>query len=707
MNRYSRFTLTVVALASALACSKDPLRSSDNPKGEDMRPVRLELQSPASVSLGFVQFADIKVKAVFADDGSPVRDRQINFVATGNPGGSTLTGASLVTDVNGTVQNRVTAGNSRTSFTIVVSTQNAAEVSVQIVVDGTYKGSLRVQYSYSEVIPLHDLTTRIHANAPACSSINLSNPPANAGVKVAASSTGHVLFENLNEGAIYTVTVSALGPGGNVVATGCKTAAAIPSGGTTTVTVPLDLGAPEFVGVYDFSTKLHTNEALPGELGQTIALIDRYLQDPANALAQDLYAEAAAEGISQNAIDFALIFGGIDDDDDDDMYLDDMLEAQVFTRLPQWMQDGITIGADVTNLMTNLTVGGSFEIKTASAAGAADTYDLTGRWEWHDFLFRWRLNQGCSMNDGCCGREQFSGEQLGIVPVGADFSGSAARDRGVTTHLEFDLNVPSHRLDLQYGKLVLALLNHVVFPSIAGQNSFACTMEALMGCDGPGTFVCGGASTGVCGCATVGAWLSDSTNGFISESIGTSICQVALLAAESEIEDRLEALTYNGDDDTYFMADIVGLISDSDKDLQTDVVDAGNVASLYVDASANPVPTSFTGDMFAEIERTACTSDAACSAGNSCQVRRDVLDDCEGRTVCVPRVGPGAAGQACTQGSQCGTGVCIGATSTVQGKCFATCGSDSDCPGSMSCGIDAVDVSIGTAVSVSVNACGM
>ena len=61
----------------------------------------------------------------------------------------------------------------------------------------------------------------------------------------------------------------------------------------------------------------------------------------------------------------------------------------------------------------------------------------------------------------------FSGAEIGLEPVDADFTGSiVARDvtaGAAPTSLDYDLAIDEHRLGLRYGNLIVFTLNRLYF----------------------------------------------------------------------------------------------------------------------------------------------------------------------------------------------------------------------------------------------------
>ncbi|MBI5510058.1 MAG: hypothetical protein HY903_14975 [Deltaproteobacteria bacterium] len=691
----------LIAGASFLAFVAAGCGSGDVLKGEgckgNLAPVKLVIESPRNLTLGFQEVTPIQVRVLNLDD-TPAADREVSFSLSSPNGGSAMAEATKKSGADGRLSSNLTSGNDLVSFNVVVSEVTAESQSVAVVVDGVYRGELKVRFQYSGLIPLQEVSVRVHEGSLNCAVIDAVHPPSSVASGVVASPASIASFTTLVDGQLYTVTASALGRTGEVAATGCAVAPAIVGRGSVTVTVNLNLFPERFVGTYDFRTKLHTNQAFPGSTGAVIDELGGFFLDPANVIATELVTLLADQlGWTPADVERALAFGWISyatlvadpvlptDADHDSQVIDDAVQWAILDQMPGWVNNALTVGGDLTELMRNLTVGGDLKILTASSSGA-----VTGHWSWSDFLFMWRYGLGCDLPDTCCGRHRYSGDQIGLTPISADFTGTLTR-RTSTTAIEYDMLVPEHRLSIEYGRLAWFAFENLMLPAITGHNNLPDAIASLFGCDP--------ANPTVCGCARVGAWVDDFTG---QPGLGAGVCTLAVTAISEQLEASVVGMRSSGTDTTYFMMGIEAVLSDADLDLRTDKLTGGVSGKLYVEGTTG----DFTGDLYGDIQRRACAKDATCTSYEACRAGLDVLDDCEGRLVCMPRVGDRVAGQNCSAASQCKTGVCLG--TGVNATCFTTCDQSGDCPNSLACGQNAVTVTVTTAppVTLQANACG-
>ncbi len=728
MKIETRIVTAVMVVLALGACSKrDVLNGPGKAHGVDApkHPVTLTVETPTELTLGMEEPVAIIARVTRTDTGEPAHDRPVKFVTSGSLGGSTLTpSGEILTGEDGRVQKLLTSGTNRTDFSIIVSTPQAEgqgddpRVEITVHVDGTYHGQLQVSYTYDSPVIVDQIITRVHKGAANCAGISWPTQPSSNLVdeQTASSDLDTLVFsENLIEAEIYTVTASALGIAGQQIAVGCQVADPIIGRGIVPVDVELVQRPVKLTGTYDFGAELHFNEGLPGPVGDVLEGLEQLFTDPAQMLAEQITNAAQ----SQLGIDPAIIEGAATaawsayvsswnsnhpgtaediqlDDDNDNYMVDDAIKFLLLDDAPGWVTDGLLVGGDVTGLMNHFTAGGELSIDNVTETG-----DFDGRWDWNDFLFTWRLNQGCDYTDTCCGRTEYSGEEMDLEPIGAAITGTLTRN-DLADRIQYDMEIDPHQMQLQYGNIALFLVEHLILPAITGQTGIDCAVESLFGCNNDrSNFVCNGPDLNgdVCGCDRVGVWLAGFVSSFLAldTSVGSAACGLVLEAADSFATGLLNDLTFGGVDNGYLQMSVGGILADDDHNLATDLIDGGSSGDLIISSYT----AAFTGEVAGTIPREACSADTTCEAFESCQLKTNVLNDCEGDTVCVQRVGEKTGGESCSQGKQCRSGVCL-----ATNKCLEVCAQDTDCNTGLGCSDAPVTVPLGD-LDVPVSACGM
>jgi hypothetical protein len=703
-NQWVITLISAIFLLGSVACSEatpfsgeGDVLGADIRNGASKRPVHLILESANTLTLGLGEQTFLEARVVYADDGRPATNHPVSWSIPVGASGSLLGQFVTQADSAGKVVNTLMAGQQRTNFQVQVSAPSGVENTVaqmiDVRVDGEYGGSLRVSFEYSSLVPLAGVDTRLHRGLIDCDTLDY-----NAAIPIEAQDEGSnvsqsVTFGDLTEGEHYSVTVFGMGPAGNAIARGCAVSPAIVGNSVVNIKVTLESDPVTKTGTYEFGTQLRLQEALPEPVENAIAIMEDVFINPIETLLVVALQEMGYS-VDASTIDafilgaealYALLNGG-EVISFDDLFLENM---------PPEVLDIMTIGGDVTHLLTHLQVGGQMTIDELDANGG-----MAGHWEWTDFLWQWRHKQGCDFSNTCCGRTEFSGEDMGLAPIGSNITGTiteagtlahggnmnapdaAPRADANANRYEYDFAIDNHALDVQYGALIGFAVNQFVLPAMTGENVLDCAIESSFGCNGAGEFSCGSPNSSTsaavgdeCGCAKAGAWLGNAL-GSSSTTAGQIACDFAIGTVKTLIEAELAKLSYSGTDDYNLQMSAEGVLADADKDLHTDLIDAVTTGTI----TASSFVESFSGEMVGDIERTACVSNSGCGDTETCQVKFNPLNDCSGRLVCLNQVGDRGADRTCTQGSQCATGVCL-----EGGRCFEACSEDSQCSGNLSC----------------------
>ncbi|MCB9528055.1 MAG: hypothetical protein H6701_06605 [Myxococcales bacterium] len=212
-------------------------------------------------------------------------------------------------------------------------------------------------------------------------------------------------------------------------------------------------------GVYQVDNNLDFTDAIPGTLGDVIRALVQFFGDQHHEreIASLIFdqverlARDAAGAIGALIVD--LVRGWVEDD------LNEIINDYIDQDAPQWVRDFFTIGSDLISVVSSTEVISHIRLNKPRRDGT-----FLGSQNWVGMAFYWRLP--CDGNpDPECGRHAFTMDDLadgssGIELVFGQFEGRVhSRDQGV---------IYSHTLDLQYGRLILFVLNNLILPEIAG-----------------------------------------------------------------------------------------------------------------------------------------------------------------------------------------------------------------------------------------------
>jgi hypothetical protein len=675
------------------ACSKeDPL----NPASElqntpvETRALTLELEGSPDVQMLFGERTDFTVRVLYADTQAPAANIPVMYALEGTSTGCVLASTQVKTSIDGRALNTLTAGNDKVQFAVVVSVSDKIQLRIPASVNGTYTSRLHVRFDYRDVIPLHDIVTKVHRTS-SCNAVASAPPVPAQNIRTATNANSIVSFEGLDENRIYTVTAVALGPNGQPAAEGCTVTAPLVGRSQTTVLMPLQRYPAVLTGDYDIATEWALQEALPGVAGDVISTVDELLSNPADALAETLAEtlatytnqsiETARSLLSAAWVLYALQSGEPLDGDNDGQVLDDALTFAIFDRLPSWAVTGINTGAGLTQLLTHMTVGGKLSI-TEVLDEQAD-----GRLLFTDYMFIWRGNRTCALGDACCGRITYSAQEMGLAPMATDFT-AEVKPLPTTDRILYTFNLNNQPLSLQYGNIAFFLLEHVLLAQTTGASSIEGAIENMIGCTN-------NQDLSTCGCGRAGAFID---NMIRTQGLGTMLCRTALEGVANLVEAQLNNLSTAGNQDAQLSMSVRAQLADANHDLLADDLRGTVQGTFTVARESSP----FTGTLRGSAHAEPCTSNNTCQAGQQCQIRPDVLNTCQAQQICGFAVGIKSAGERCTHNNDCQSGTCAS-----NRRCVALCDTHEDCPQGMSCAYDAVTVSLEDQASATVNTCSM
>lgn len=415
---------------------------------------------------------------LFDGDGVPVSGERVQFALNnGDESGVALSASMTTTDANGYARISFYAGEQVNEYEVEVShRQSLAPVVFSLDVLDLPTGGLNITFDYQGPVALDQLEVYVVEQATVCDSVYYLAPPDD----VVVSQNGLAPTDRYQPGALpagesFGIVVRArTQDGGTLAAGGCLGDIRIVEDEIRNARVTLLLLPLNPAGTYEVINHFNFTDAIPGRVGQVIDQLLRLFGDTNNereigGLIFDAIEQLAREVAgSIGGIVIELIVNWVEDD------LNRLINGYIDTDAPAWVRDFFTIGSDLIAVVSNMEVISEMTFTKARSDG---TYE--GAQNWVGLAFYWRL--GCEANaPDDCGRYAFTMNQIadganGINLVFGQFDGRVhSYNQGI---------INSHNMDLQYGRLILFVLNYIILPRFAdGANSLSEGLLNLANC---------------------------------------------------------------------------------------------------------------------------------------------------------------------------------------------------------------------------------
>lgn len=395
----------------------------------------------------------------------------IDAVGAGAPGDAELSADATFTDHNGLAQIVFRANlTSDVLYTLEVTADNAEPVTAQVGVGNFPTGNLRVTLKYQGGIEINTISVRLMPGSFLCGAFKATQPPVTTlGEKTVINVNAKPQFDGLEGGKTYTVIATAKGPLANLAAAGCRDGIYVPVAETAEATLDLYMLVLNPAGTYDLDNIFDFTGAIPGQLGEIVDALTQLFYDPGAFLINQIknLVKQYLGGLLTDAI-FGL-FGNA---------LADLVTDWVLNDAPEWVQDIFTVGQDLLQIVKRLELTGILKISKLSS-----DYYVQGTINYTGIVLTWKL--GCDKNAPDyedCGKMPFTMDQFnnnGSFPMdllGGQWTGNI---------VSFDtLSVSPHELALNYGKLILFVLQKVILKYLTGKDTLVDAAVAIVGCDG-------------------------------------------------------------------------------------------------------------------------------------------------------------------------------------------------------------------------------
>ena len=664
--------LVTAVLLSACSDKVSGLKTAPIDPNANSGNLTLKWVGNTSITIGINKNAVGKVQLLAGT--SPVAGATIAFTPDGTTGGAYLQSNTDTTDGDGYATVNIIAKNAA-SFRIGAMTEGLKAPSyINVEVNGKYLGDVVVRAnSYTGPAKPSFYEVRLHnANTQGggCATFRPDQiPPSLQPAQVVANIQLDTVFTNEQDKmSVYATIVGK--SGARVVVYGCGGPATVIGQQRVTINVDLHTADADLRGDYKFGQQIQPLAFL--DQGSTTAIlihdITSFLLDPGAFLAGDIWTPSH-NPTNGGGIGVCTLLGS--------STFCDYVASMTMDGLIQYLLSQDSSGTatavyhdlhDAAALLTTLDVGGVMTIKDyAKSTGAVD-----GVFVYDSYRFLW--TGGCTNSaDPCCGHNVLDGSKLGVTPFQANFTGTALPLTGSQVGYTFQTN--STALGLAYGRLAIAILEDVILPAIPATKAWDTSGPNHTG--GPdGKIQFGELVAGLINC-----------NG-ASGVGGSSACDTAAWAIGSLVDNLVSQLQFNGTTDWNIHEQVLnGSLLDTDQDLQADTLKA--TLQMTADAAGNP--TTVSQAFNARFKGTVCKSDGQCGNGFACHFAEDAVDACFTDNTCGAAVGQYLGDTACSNDSDCKSGLCARATGVANavqphaGFCYQACASDGDCLGNGHC----------------------
>jgi len=412
-----------------------------------------------------------KLEVRYTRGGKPVENVAIKFdVPPPNSVGDVASG-SAYTDADGIATGNAKSGAAQGTFTVNVTAPSdpaAGTLHFVIKVESKIGSPLTITITYkgSKAVPnVQALLFKQKADGtPKCAAINplappkvsLTSPPIKLNKTWAPDPT---FLSDLQAGQKLGVAIMGVGsktPDSAALTAGCKEAT-VSLGTATEVIVEMSDVPPRLKGTYEVTAHFDLLSILPDKVEMVLKTIFNVVKDPVAGIL-GLTCQLGGSTLSS-------FCGYVFTDGDPSKgegpigsIVIKFLDGILYAYLPPGVKQGLATAADLGDILTNLELTGTVELKKeADAKGliaAADTEEI-----WDGLTYKWSLGAPCDPLDPNCGKHPLYLSEFQQEAVIGQFD--LQRDAKAAT-----LTVSMHSLNIKWGSLVNYLVQKVLLPML-------------------------------------------------------------------------------------------------------------------------------------------------------------------------------------------------------------------------------------------------
>jgi hypothetical protein len=515
--------------------------------------------------LTITELYPIRAKVIDYHLAGPAVDVLVSYsiIANDNDGDASLASSQATTDENGEVAVTFRANfKANVNYTVELTANGAEAAHFNIFVTEAPSGDIRVQVAYEGPIAVENVHIRLLPGTFSCGQFNPTNVPDTPLAEttlINLAQDDDIVWSTLPESQKFTIVATGIGPQGSLTTAGCLDGVIVVAGEENSVTLTLFLLTLNPAGTYDTISTFDFTDAIPGEVGMVVDQIVILFTDPGQFIIDTLKL-IVANYVGTIATDAT--FGLFETE------LAAIVTDWLLYDTPEWVQDIFIIGQDLIQVVHHLEL-----LSTLQVSKLHNDYYVQGVLYWQGIALYWHY--GCDLEgepdyDPECGRFEFSLEMLSdgqfpLTLVEGQFTGSI---------IDFDvLDIDNHTIQLNYGQLIVYVINELLLPAITGYDSLEAAMNALVDCHSIATLFSNGVLDAI----------------GVTESVIEEFCQDTLDVLMIPVQSLIGNLSL----DSQLRLSGSGMMVDSDSDLYVDLIsEADFIGHIELDGQQGPAFTA-------------------------------------------------------------------------------------------------------------------
>jgi len=338
-------------------------------------------------------------------------------------------------------------------------------------------GKLPVNLAYDGVVPLADIIVGLLPGQYECPEINPTSPwqEQALSLKTVGQVDASPVFAGLEPQQTHTLVAAGRAQTtGSLAAFGCADGIVVPSPAreNSPVTIQLYLLILFPQGTYDIISEFDLPAGLPDEALALVGELVDLLSDPTSAVSAISKEVAALTGADPAAEEFLLFVAS----------LEDAVNEWTSTNGPDFLPELAAAAGQLDTMAQQLTVLGQ---ATLSPMGAG----FLTQWTHTPYALELQWPALCESSppeDEECATVHLSAQLLADTAYPLELmSAAAAGTLANWNHLSLD----HHKLSVNYGRLLLYILNELILPSLSPYNDMEVLAMSLVDCAAVGAMV--------------------------------------------------------------------------------------------------------------------------------------------------------------------------------------------------------------------------